>query len=526
EEEQPGHGNVVILSNGLWQRRFGSDPDILNRTIRLDGEPYTVVGVMPQDFRVVGETVDLWQPLVFDGTEQRRWHYLRAIGRLQPGQSLDAARREMGSLASRLASAFPDANQGIGVSLVPLDLRDTLTEGGRGGSAGKKRGRMQRGLVVAEIALALVLLLAAGLLVRGFANLRHVDLGFDTDYVLTFSIALPRARYTDTERAARFYRDAQARLAAIPGVETVGATTVLPFQGNNSAYYSIVGQPAPEPGRQPLVSVRSVLPGYFKALGIGLSRGRVFGQHDDSNAPPVAVVNEAMVRRHWPDGGAIGHQIRMGDTDYEIVGVVHDTHDFGPDNDPPAMVYQPALRQTTRGMSFALRITGDARPVTAAVRTQIHALDPDEPVFNVRTLKEDLQEQTGGNTIMAKLLAIFGLIALALAVVGVYGVMAYNVSQRTHEIGIRGALGAGRADIVRMVLGQAAWIAGLGSVIGLVLAAAVTRALSAFLFGVSAFDPVTFGGVTLALCIAAALASYIPARRAAAVDPMIALRDV
>ncbi|MEJ2218556.1 MAG: ABC transporter permease, partial [Gemmatimonadota bacterium] len=596
DEEQPGHGHVAILSYGLWQRRFGGDRDILDRTIRLDGESYTVVGVMPKDFRVVGETVDLWTPLVFDGTEQRSWHYLRAIGRLRPGQTLGAARREMSTLAGRLEAAFPASNHGIGVSLVPLhhqlydetfrtataiamtsvvfvlliacanvanlllarassrarevavrtamgagrlrivgqmlteslviaaaggllglafsvagirglraimpawfprveevgldgrvfvftllvtalagvlfglapalqsarvDLRDTLTEGGRGGSAGRRHGRLRRGLVVAEMALALVLLIAAGLLVRGFANLRNVDLGFTTDHVLTFSVALPESRYPDKERADRFYRDAQARLATIPGVETVGATTVLPFQGNNSTYYSIVGQPAPEPGHELLVSYRVILPGYFKAMGIGLVRGRVFDTHDDASARPVALVNEAMVRRHWPNGDAIGHEIRMSKVDYEIVGVVHDTRDFGPDSDPPAMVYQPALQLAARGMSYVLRIGGDPQTITSAVRAQIQALDPDEPVFAVRTMTEELQEETGGNTIMAKLLAVFGLIALVLAVVGVYGVMAYNVSQRTHEIGIRGALGAGRRDIVRMVLRQGAFVAGI-----------------------------------------------------------------
>ncbi len=661
DETQPGHGQVAVLSHGLWQRRFGGDPDILGRTIRLNGEPYTVVGVMPQDFRVVGETVDLWTPLVVSGTEQRGWHYLRAVGRLQPGQTLDGARREMSALAARLAAAFPDSNHGIGVSLVPLhhqlydetfrtataiamtsvvlvlliacanvanlllarasgrarevavrtalgagrlrimrqmlteslaiaagggllglafsvagirglraimpawfprveevgldgrvfvftlfitaltgvlfglapalqsarvDLRDTLTEGGRGGGAGRRRGRLRRGLVVAEMALALVLLISAGLLVRGFANLRTVDLGFDTVDVLTFSVALPSSRYPDKEKTGRFYRDARARLAAIPGVEAVGATTVLPFQGNNSAYYSIVGEPAPEPGRRPIVSIRSVLPGYFAAMGIVVARGRVFDDHDDANGRPVALVNEAMVRRHWPDGGAVGQQIRMGDTNYEIVGVVHDTREFGPDSDAPALVYTPTLQEETGGMSFALRIRGDVGAIAAAVRARIQAIDPDEPVFALRTMEEALQQETGGNTIMAKLLAIFGLIALVLAVVGVYGVMAYNVSQRTHEIGIRGTLGAGRGDITRMVLRQGAFIAGIGSLIGLALAAAVTRTLSAFLYGVSAFDPVTFTGVTLALCIAATLASYIPARRAAAVDPMIALRDV
>ncbi|MEJ2678808.1 MAG: ABC transporter permease [Gemmatimonadota bacterium] len=661
DEEQPGHGHVAVLSYGLWQRRFGGDPGILDRTIRLNGEPYTVVGVMPKKFRVVGETVDLWTPLVFDGTEQRGWHYLRAVGRLQPGKTLDAARREMSALAARLEAAFPDSNHGIGVSLVSLhhqlydetfrtataiamtsvvfvlliacanvanlllarassrarelavrtamgagrlrivrqilteslaiaagggllglalsvagirglraimpawfprveevaldgrvfvftllvtglagvlfglapalqsarvDLRDTLTEGGRGGSAGRRRGRLRRSLVVAEMALALVLLISAGLLVRGFTKLRNVDLGFTTEHVLTFSVALPSSRDPDREKASQFYRDAQARLAAIPGVEAVGATTVLPFQGNNSAYYAIVGQPAPEAGRQPIVSIRSVLPGYFAAMGIGVARGRVFNARDDANGRPVALINEAMLRRHWPDGGAIGHQVHMGDTDYEIVGVVHDTRDFGPDSDAPALVYTPALQQQTGGMSFVLRFRGDPTTIAAGVRAQILAIDPDEPVFAVHTMGELLKQETGGNTIMAKLLAIFGLIALALAVVGVYGVMAYNVSQRTHEIGIRGALGAGRRDIVRMVLRQGAFIAGIGSLIGLLLAVAVTRTLSAFLFGISAFDPVTFAGVTLVLCFAAALASYIPARRAAAVDPMIALRDV
>ncbi len=404
------------------------------------------------------------------------------------------------------------------------DLRGALTEGGRGGGAGEGRARLRRGLVVAEIALAMVLLVAAGLMIRGYAHVTAIDPGFRTDGVLTFRTSLPEARYgTDADRT-EFWDAAVARLAALPGVDGAGAAQVIPWRGNWNTYYSVPDEPEVELTRRPVGRYYVVTPGFMETMDIDLVSGRRFNNADREGNTPVAMVSRNLVERHWPGEDAVGKQIELGSGPREIVGVVEDTRTNRPDNAAPVTFYLPAAQNPVAAMSFVLHSEGDPASLTSAAREAIAGLDPDQPIYSVMTYDRIIEEQIGGEIIIAQLLGIFAGIALLLAVVGVYGVLAYSVSQRTRELGIRGALGADAPDLVRMVVRQGTALGLIGVGIGLVLAAAASRTLTTFLFGISAWDPLVFGAVTAALLAAAIMASWVPARRAAAVDPVVALK--
>jgi len=390
---------------------------------------------------------------------------------------------------------------------------------------GLKHGRLRASLVVAEISLALVLLISAGLLVKASLQLQTTDLGFDKENALTFAVTLSAREYPDSVRVLTVQEQLQARLAAMPGVTAVGAVTQLPMAGGSGTYYYVEGQPVPEEGRRPVLQYRMALPGYLGAMKIQMVRGREFTAADRIGAPKVAVINEALVRRHWPNGGALGQRLVLASGSWEIVGIVKDVREFGPDDDAPALAYFPALSYFVRNLRFVVRTAGDPTLLLPKVREEVAAVERELPPYQIRTLKEHVDLQMQGDMIMPKLLALFGAIALVLAIIGVYGVMAYSVSQRTQELGIRRALGAEGGDILRLVVRQGALLAGLGAVIGLGLAFAATRGLSSFLFGVSAFDPVVFSGVTAALVGSAVIASLVPARRATRVDPLVALRN-
>jgi putative ABC transport system permease protein len=659
-DETAGNENVALLSYNFWQRRFNGDPAIIGKTLLLNGQAYTAVGVMPQHFSFPRNGVDLWTPLVVTGKETRDDRSLFVLGRVVANSNQQQGTTELTGVVTRMAREYPESNAGYSVRTVRLDhdvydetfrqaslicsvavafvlliacanvanlllargavrgrelavraalgagrwriirqllaesvllalaggllglllsiwgvrglvslmpaqfpgvdeiavngrlvvytfgisllsslvfglapalsasradMYSSLRETGRTGSAGKGQGRLRKIFVVAEISLALVLLISAGLLIKASIQLQMTDLGFEPRGLLTARVALPEATYPDSGTVISFYDNLVSRLNGIAGVSIAGATSTLPMNGGAGDYYTIEGEPVPEKGKEPLVQVRCITPGYLEAMHMPLIKGRSITAEDRPEGRRVALVNEAMVRQHWPSTEPLGHRIVMSGQAYEIVGVVADARDFGPDDPPPTLVYVSEFQRSFRNMSLVLRTDRDPAALASSLREAVRAGDPGLPIYDLQTMDELVTNQQRGDRIMPRLLGIFGGVALVLAVLGVYSVMAYMVTQRTREMGIRLALGAEGRDIRSLVVKQGIRLATMGTVIGLALAAASTRALSSFLFGVSAFDPLVFGGVTAALVGAALLASLIPAARASRVSPLVALKS-
>jgi putative ABC transport system permease protein len=422
---------------------------------------------------------------------------------------------------------------GIFFGLIPAftaagtSLNESLKEGGRTGSAARG-ARTRSAFVVVEIALALVLLVGAGLLVRSFARLMEVDAGFETDRTMTMRVSLPLARYADAPKRVQFFERLLERVQQVPGVQSAGAISSLPLVGLGSATsYEIVGEPAPPRGQEPVADVRVITKDYFKAMGIPLVRGRLFDERQPSEAVNKVIVNEALARRHWPNDDPIGRRIKISwneDVEDEIVGVVGDVVHAGLDAQVRSMTYWPLARNGDGSMTLTLRTAGEPASVVSAVRGLLREQDADLALADIRTMDEVVSQSVAQRRLMMVMLAIFAGAALLLAAVGIYGVIAYSVTQRTQEIGIRLALGAQRSDVLRMVVGQAAMLAVAGVVIGALGAAFLTRLMADLLFGVKPFDPLTFGVVAAGLTGVALLASYVPGRRATRVDPVIALR--
>ena len=658
EEEEPGRNRVAILSDGFWHRRFGGDSGVVNRAIRLDGEEYVVIGVLPAGFEF-GYGIDLWTPMVIEGTEDRASRNMEVLGRLRTGVTLASANRELDDITKSLRERYPASNAGMGahaltlqdeivdsetrqagvicivavtfvlliacanvanlllarstarsrelavrsalgaargrlvrqlltestvlgltggllgvllsifglrwfVSIIPADfprldqvgldgpvlvyaalvsilagvvagvapaiqitrnsLTETLKEGGRTGSMGLKHGRLRASLVVAEIALSLVLLISAGLLIKGALRVSTTPLGFDPDGMLAFAVTMSGQQYPDTAQVMEVQGQLLDRLRQLPGVTHAGAVSRLPMDGGTGTYYHVEDQPVPPEGERPILQFRNAAPGYFATLRIDLARGRELDARDRAGSSKVIVINETLAKRHWPNSDPLGKRLVFSTGAYEIVGIVKDVREFGADEPPPALAYFAAAQRLARTITYVVRTTGDPLRLIPAVRTEVGAVAPDVPAYATRTVRHVVEDRTQGDLIMPKLLGFFGGVALILAMIGVYGVMAYSVAQRTQELGIRRALGADGRDILRLVLRQSTSLTGLGAAIGLVLALASTRALSAFLLGVSAFDPAVFIGVTSVLMLAAVGASLVPARRATAVDPLVALR--
>jgi putative ABC transport system permease protein len=403
------------------------------------------------------------------------------------------------------------------------NLTSALKEGGRGGT-GARGGRLRKGLVVAEMAMALVLLVSSALLVQGFRALRLGDMGFDASDVLAMRILLPDTQYPDTAAVNGFYLELASRLRALPGVEEVGGTSSLPAQGNDMTYYVLGDQDWEDENLRRLVSYRYLLPGYFESMDIPILRGRGFRESDRLGSLPVAVISESLAQRHWPDGDPIGQRINTGLYAREIVGVVADTREATLDGGDPDLVYFSALQTRRTFMEWAVEASVPLGTLMEPVRAQVREMDPTIPAYDVMTLDALIDQGMGGNLIMAKIMGVVAIIALILALGGVYGVMGYSVSRRTQEMGVRMSLGAQRSNVMGMVVRQGAWLALVGIGVGLVVALGVTRGLSFFLFGVSPFDPLTFGAVTAVLLVAGVLATFFPARRATRVDPVVALR--
>ncbi|HYY56002.1 MAG TPA: ABC transporter permease [Pyrinomonadaceae bacterium] len=426
---------------------------------------------------------------------------------------------------------------GVAFGLAPAlqssnpDLNETLKESGRTSTGGTGRQRLRSLLVVSEIALSLLLLIGAGLLLKSFLRLQRVDPGFDPHGVLTMSVFLPGTKYPEESQHVAFFDQVQERAASLPGVEAVGMVSNLPVSGNfDTVSFYIEGRPAPAPENVPDLERYTINSDYFRAMGIGLLSGRPFGPEDRAGALPVAIVSETAARRFWPGESPLGKRIRTNNVESPenpwrtIVGVVGDVRHYGLDIAPEPQFYLPHRQNPTQFMTLVVRSANNPESQIAPVREQIWAIDKDQPVFGVKTMESFVAESIAPRRFTMLLLSLFAGVALLLAIIGLYGVMSYAVTQRTHEIGVRMALGAQGGDVLKMIVGHAMTLVVVGVVAGLLAAFALTRVIASFLYGVSATDPWTFVGVPLLLCAVAAAASYIPARRATKVDPMVALR--
>ena len=409
-----------------------------------------------------------------------------------------------------------------------LDLQGALKDGGRasGGVAGQ---RLRSALVGSEIALAVVLLVGAGLMMKSLLRLMQVNLGFDPTNVLTMTVVLPAGKYTDPNRMVAYYQQAQERLAALPGVTGAGAVSQLPLQPGNTTRFIVEGEPAPPPGQETEANIRVASANYFQALGIPLAQGRNFAESDKADATPVAIINQSLAEKLFDRRSAVGRRLlfpSFPNQSVEIVGVVGDVKTTGLDQAVRPVLYYPFTQNASIATNLVLRAKADAAAVANAARNECRALEPDVAIFNVQTM-ETLIAQTPAAFMRrapAWLTGIFAGVALLLAALGVYGVVSYSVSQRTREIGVRMALGARGADILKLVLRQGLSLTIIGVASGTVAALALTRWLDSLLYEVSARDPLTFALVIGALTLVALLACYIPARRAAKVEPVVSLR--
>jgi predicted permease len=659
--------DVVVIGDGLWRRQFGARSDIVGSTMRMDGKPFTIVGVAPPDLNVpIG--ADYWRPLVFKprdvSDDARGAQWIGGIARLQPGVDLEQAKSAMALVAERLARDFPRTNKervmtamglqdrivrGIrpallillgAVTLVLLVacvnvanlllarangrtrevavraalgagrrrlvqqfLAESVVLGLAGGVAGLAvaywatralialspasiprltevgvdwrvlaftiaiavftsvifglvpalaatggtvarlvatagRGtvgaggsRLRKALVVCEMALAVVLLVGAGLLIRSYQRISEVNPGFSPDHLITFTIALPELKYKTSADAGRFMRDLVARIGDHPGVLHAAGVYGLPLDDTFGASSSFTHAGEADSGDTPSVGMRIVTPDYFSTLKIPLKSGRGFDARDDVNSPEVVAINEEAARRYWPGVNPIGQQLHLGVRLAEarsglktIVGVVGDVKGRRLDVTAAPEVYLPYAQHPVDSLTIAVRTAGDPRSFIPIARADLAALDRDLPLAGVRTMDEVIGRSIAERRFTMLLLASFAGVAVLLAAIGVYGVLAYLVSQRTQEIGVRLAIGATPGNVVRLFVREGAALTLIGVGCGLAGAFAVTRALATLLFGVTTTDPTTFAGVAGALMAVALLASYIPARRAARVDPMTALR--
>jgi len=400
-------------------------------------------------------------------------------------------------------------------------LARNLRDGG--GPSGRLGGRLQKALVAGEVAMTTVLLISSALLLRGFREIRLGDMGLDRSDVLAMRTQLPGKQYPDTASVNQFYVDLAARLEEIPGVQEVGGTNILPGQGGRVVYYVPGEGDIEDPSSREWAAHRYVLPGYLDAMDIPILAGRGFAESDRMGAPRVAVVSESLAQRDWPGSDPIGRVITGASGSWEVVGVVGDTWNPGISDEPSEMIYFSALQARLPFMDWAVEASVPLAALVAPVQQAVRDVDPTIPAFDVMSLDALIDQGLGGSLVVAKVMGALALIALVLALVGVHGVVAYTVSQRTHELGVRMSLGARGGDVMAMVVRQGMTMAVVGILFGVGLALAVTRGLSHFLFGVSPLDPPTFTAVSLALLCAATAATVLSARRATKVDPIVAL---
>jgi putative ABC transport system permease protein len=414
------------------------------------------------------------------------------------------------------------------VQLSNADLNEALKDTSRGSTGGLKRARTRSVLVVAEVALSVVLLIGAGLLIKSFVLLQRVDSGFNADHLLVANISLPPSRYSEASKRAEFYTRLCDELAAVPGVASAAATRSLPLSNADArSPIAIDGRPVPPIGERPIVSLGIVSPDYFRAMGIPLMQGRFFTSQDNATSPVTVIINQSFARRFFPDENPVGQRLLMGLTQpqsREIIGVVGDVRQTGLDTAPAEAFYLSANQRPQLAMSVVVRTEGPPLSVSSAVRARVLAIDKDQPIASLQTMDEVVANSVSNQRFTSLLLGTFAGVALLLATIGIYSVMAYIVSQRTGEIGLRMALGARTGDVLRLVVVQGMTMTTLGVVIGLGAAFGLTRVMTSLLFSVSATDLLTFTLVPLLLTGVALGACLLPARRATRVDPMVALR--
>ncbi|PYS88844.1 MAG: hypothetical protein DMF64_19445 [Acidobacteria bacterium] len=425
------------------------------------------------------------------------------------------------------------------IQISKANLNEALKEGGRSATGGAHRNYVRSLLVVSEVALSLLLLVGAGLLMQSFLNLQRADIGFDPDHVLTLRISLPEARYTENAQIENFYRALLQRVEHLPGVEYAGLTRGLPMSGGIESGITIEGHEVTD-RKDTIVAVNlTVTPDYFRAMEIPLIKGRYFTDQDKTDAPPVVLIDEMLAARYFAGQDPIGKRIRLGGPDanfpwMQVVGVVKHVKHYGPDEEGRGEIYRPYFQllnmpnvpgaRFNNSMVLAVRTTNEPTSLTGAIRNAVLEIDKDQPISQVQPMTQIVASAVSSQKFATWLLAIFATVALLLAALGLYGVMAYSVTQRTHEIGIRIALGAAQRDVLQLIVGHGMRLTLIGVAIGLVGSFVITRLMKSLLYGVSAADPFTYGGVALLLALVALVACLIPARRAMKVDPMVALR--
>jgi len=673
DEDQRGKEHVAVLSHALWTSQFGADPKWIGRTIQLNSEPYTIVGVLPEGGAFDRSYNEIWTPLAFlPENMTRNYHWFESVAKLKRGVSLQQARAQMNTIGARIAQENPDSNKGWGVVverfedvIVDSDLRlslyvllaavgmvlligcvnlanlmllrgaararevalrsalgasrarlvrqflteavllsltggmlgiglgyatmaalksaippytlpaevnvtmdgrvlsfalalsvftgilfglapalgatrsnlaISLKEGGRG-TIGGARHKLRAALVVAEVAIAFVLLTGAGLLIRSFFQMQQADLGVDTTNILTAQLPLSDKAYTDPIRLNSYLRELIRNLQALPGVRDAAFASMLPMRGwGYGLPFQIVGQPVVDRAHRDGCFFKMVTASYFQAVGMRLRMGRGLSDRDLAGTPPVTVVNETMVRKYFPNQDPVGQRILVqqiipGKTQlgpeipWEVVGVVADERVISLDNkhESPGMYVTNEQSPVYFG-GLVLRAAINPASLEKALRSAVQEVNRDQPLTDVKTLERIKAETMAGDQLRSLLLGVFAALALLLSAVGIYGVISYSVAERTNEIGIRAALGASRGNLLGLILRQGIWMTGLGLAIGIPSALALTRLLATLLFGVGAWDVVTIGSVTGVLVFVGLLACWVPARRATKVDPMVALR--
>jgi putative ABC transport system permease protein len=661
QDYQPGNERVIVISHSLWQRRFGGDPNLVGRKLTLNGQPYTVVGVMPPEFQFPADR-EVWAPRVLRENDRqlRGATYWNVIARLKPGITITQAQEEMSAIAARLERQYPDTNGGVGATVISLteqvtghvrsalwillgavgfvlliacgnvanllmvrgserhhefairsalgaarvrlmrqlltesmllallggvgglllatwavrvilslssakiprieyvsmdvpvllfalgislltailfglipatqfsrpNLQSTLKEGGRGANKLTRRQWIRNSLVVAEVAVALVLLTGAGLLVRSFVSVTRVDPGFDKDRVLALQVFLSRNQKADQITA--FYDQSLEKIKTVSGVQAAALVASPPFINvEQDVPFTIQGQPAPPKGSEPSAFYSEVSPDYPTALSIPLQRGRFFNRFDTADSALVVVINQTMARRYFPNEDPIGKHVAVIFNQpevREIVGVIGDVLHSGLDTNARPEMFVPYWQSPTPQMTFVVKTTPDAAALLGAVKTAIREVNRNQTFSKASTMEQLVDDSLKQRRFNLFLLASFAVLALVLAAVGVYGSINYSTRQRTHEIGLRMALGAQQRDVLRLVVGHGLALSLIGVAIGLAASLALTRLMKGLLFGISATDPTTFAAISLLLVSIGLLASWIPARRATKVDPLVALR--
>src|SRR5438309_1477656 len=547
-EGKQGQDKVALLSETLWRNRFGADPRIIGETIRLDGVGYLVVGVMPANVR---PQADVWTPLSFDAdifsAHSPRWMMLLATigGLLGSITGLWATKilRQLIPAALPADVHFDPRIFGFSAAIIALalfmfglipaliasrtDVNETLKEGGLrlGASAGTHR---LRGLMsVGEIGLSLILLVGAGLMVRSFLRLSEVDLGVDPNSVLLATVERPLTAAFDSQQHSAFFQSSLEKVRSLPGVKEAALTQRYPLGPPHNATMMLRVQGAENFRPSQPISVTAISPDYFHVMRIRLLKGRAFGDRDVEGAQKVVIVNESFSRMVFGGRDAIGQHIGFGEpspTWKEVVGVVADAREDALEKEPGPEMFVPYLQQPSFSMTFMLRTESSPLMLAGGVREAVLNIDKNQPLSDTTTMEEVIAKSVAPRRFRMLVLGVCALLALSLAMIGVYGVIAYSSTQRTHEFGVRIALGAGRQDILKLVVRQGFKLALLGVTMGVAGALLLTRFLSGLLYEVSPHDPLTFAGVAALLMIVALAASYIPARRAMKLDPIVALR--